>query len=131
MERHFKAFIEDQKLPGKLEIEAVLDQEPVLKGRTWQNIKDFCRNAHLGVHVFGVCAYVCECAGWCLHLYLCLMEPHLCPPWWSSDSHPLLPLPPIQTILAGFSVILSLVRVGTVGVWVGTVGDDTCVGAIM
>lgn len=66
VELHFKAFIEGKKLPGKLDIEAVIDQEPVLQQRTWQNIKDFCRNALLGVHVLCVFVTVCVCVPMCI-----------------------------------------------------------------
>ena len=50
---HFRGFFEDQKLPGKQDIEAVIELEPVLRGRTWQNIKDYCRNVHFGSYHFG------------------------------------------------------------------------------
>lgn len=32
------------RLPGKAEIIKCMTTEPILQGRSWKNIKDFCRN---------------------------------------------------------------------------------------
>ena len=42
--RHLSTFIETLQLPGKADIEACMQLEPALLGRTWRNVKDFCRS---------------------------------------------------------------------------------------
>ena len=45
VEQHLGAFMTvHSRLPGKSEVERCLIAEPVLKNRTWHNIKDFIRN---------------------------------------------------------------------------------------
>ena len=46
--RHLRRFILDSRLPGKEAIELCKEKEQhILDGRSWRNIKDFCRNAVL------------------------------------------------------------------------------------
>ena len=42
VQRHFD--MKESKLPGKSAIVAALGEEPVLKNRTWSDVKNFIRN---------------------------------------------------------------------------------------
>ena len=42
--RHLFPAIIRGRLPGKCDIEQCIKAEPVLKNRTWKNIKDYCRS---------------------------------------------------------------------------------------
>jgi hypothetical protein len=42
--KHLKRYILMSKIPGKSTIEECIRKETALKGRTWRNVKDFCRN---------------------------------------------------------------------------------------
>jgi hypothetical protein len=43
---HFQRHVLDRSLPGKREIETVLEKEPALGNRKWRNVKDFLKNHH-------------------------------------------------------------------------------------
>lgn len=45
--KHFGKLIMSRTLPGKDKIIKCLQAEPCLQNRSWQNIKDFCRNSFL------------------------------------------------------------------------------------
>lgn len=42
---HLEGYILRKQIPGKRQIDACIKAEPALNGRSWRNIKDFCRNS--------------------------------------------------------------------------------------
>lgn len=47
--KHLEKFILTRRLPGKSDVEKCLKAEPVLNGRTWRNVRDFCRNRYISI----------------------------------------------------------------------------------